>query len=115
MKRPGRLRSAAEERLARGAELRCVACGADVQTSAMDRHLWCEGCVAAAARTANRAGWLTGGVMAAALALWIVVVQQPSRMLAGGWVGVVIAAWWLTGRASREVARGVLRYRGRIR
>ncbi len=115
MKGPGRLRSAAELRLAGADELRCASCGNEGQASSMDRYLWCEGCVAAARRRAIRAGWLAGGVAAAVLAIWIVVVQQPSRMLAGGWVGVVIAAWWLVGRAGREVARGVLRYRGRPR
>ncbi len=109
------MRSAAEVRLGGAEDLHCAACGKEAQASSMDRYLWCEGCVADLRSSAIRVGWMAGGVAAAALAIWIVAVQQPSRMLAGGWVGVVIAAFWLVGRAGREVAQGVLRYRGRAR
>lgn len=53
--------------------------------------------------------------MASALALWILFVQQPSRMLIGGWLGAVLATLWLGGRAGRELAYGILRFRGRPR
>jgi len=63
--------------------------------------------------TAKRVGWLCGGVIAAGLAAWIHFVQKPSAALMGGWVGVVLAAFWLCARAATELCYGVLRFRHR--
>ena len=41
--------------------------------------------------------------MAAGLAAWIHFVQQPSAALMGGWVGVVLAAFYLCARAGTEL------------
>ena len=106
--------AAGRDRTVSGTDLACAACGA-VGAAALDRHLWCEACVARERARAKRAGWLCGGVLAVALALWIVLVQQPSRMLIGGWAGAVLAAGWLGGRAGMEIAYGVARYKGRPR
>ena len=53
--------------------------------------------------------------MAAVLAGWIYLVQQPSAMLIGGWVGAVLATFWLGARAGKELWYGVLRFRHRPR
>lgn len=81
--------------------------------SELDRLLWCEGCVAQARERAKRAGWAAGAVLAGALALWIYLVQQPSRLVIGGWVGAVAAAMWLGAKAARELCFGLLRMRRR--
>ncbi len=94
------------------ADVACASCG-ETEAGALDRHLWCEGCIATARHRAKRVGWLCGAVLAGALALWIYLVQQPSRMLIGGWAGAVLATFWLGGRAGMEVTYGVLRFRGR--
>ena len=77
--------------------------------------LWCEGCIARAKAQAKRAGWLGGVVLAAGLAVWIHFVQQPSAALLGGWIGAVLAAFWLCARAGTELCYGVLRFRHRPR
>ena len=62
---------------------------------------------------AKRVGWLCGAVMAAGLAGWIYFVQKPSAALLGGWIGIVLAAFWLCARAGTELSYGVLRLRYR--
>ena len=96
-------------------DLVCGRCGHGYRARVLDRHLWCEDCVAAGRREAGRVGWICGAVMAAGLAAWIYFVQQPSAMLLGGWIGAVLATFWLGGRAGRELAYGVLRFRHRPR
>ncbi len=89
----------------------CVRCLQEKDTLEMDRLLWCEGCREGARRRAGRQGWLAGAVVAALLALWIWLVIQPSRLVVGGWIATVVAAFWVGGRIGREVAYGVMRYR----
>ena len=96
-------------------DIACANCRDTRGASELDRHLWCERCIAAARARAKRVGWICGAVLAAALALWVYFVQQPSRMLIGGWLGAVLATLWLGGRAGMEVAYGILRFRGRPR
>ena len=95
------------------ADIACANCDRTGPASNLDRHLWCERCIQAARERARRVGWVCGAVLASALALWIYLVQQPSRMLIGGWLGAVLATFWLGGRAGMEVTYGVLRFRGR--
>jgi hypothetical protein len=52
-----------------------------------------------------------GGVAALALAAWIALVVQPSRMISGAWIATVVAAGWLGSRMGREVAYGLFRAR----
>jgi len=73
--------------------------------------LWCDGCVARARARAKRIGLLSGAVVAAGLASWIYLVQRPSAMLIGGWIGAVLATLWLVARAATELSYGVLRVR----
>ncbi len=96
-----------------GLDLYCSRCGSACRGSELDRLLWCEACIAEAKATAKRVGWLCGTVIAAALAAWIHFVQKPSAALLGGWMGVVLAAFWLCARAGTEVCYGVLRIRHR--
>ena len=100
---------------ASAADLICGRCGRGSSASVLDRHLWCENCVAAARGEAGRVVWICGAVMAALLAAWIYFVQQPSAMLLGGWIGAVLATFWLGARAGRELCYGVLRFRHRPR
>ncbi len=90
-------------------ELRCACCGAPSQASDLDRLLWCEPCVERASSKARVWGWRFGGLLALGLALWIYYGQQPSRIVAGGWIGVVVATLWLGSRLGRQVAFGLLR------
>lgn len=96
-------------------DLTCGRCARGCSARVLDRHLWCEDCVAAARGEAGRVGWMGGAVMAALLAAWIYFVQQPSAMLLGGWIGAVLATFWLGSRAGRELTYGVLRFRHRPR
>ena len=51
--------------------------------------------------------------MAGGLAAWVHFVQNPSAALLGGWIGIVLAAFWLCARAATELCYGVLRVRHR--
>ena len=96
-----------------GLDLHCARCGRTSRGNELDRLLWCEACIAVARARAKRVGWLCGGVTAAGLAAWIHFVQKPSAALLGGWIGVVLAAFWLCARAGTELCHGVLRFRHR--
>ena len=96
-----------------GLELHCARCGRGSRGRELDRMLWCEACIADAKARARRVGWLCGAVLAAGLAAWIHFVQKPSAALLGGWLGVVLAAFWLSARAATELCHGVLRFRHR--
>ena len=96
-------------------DLACVKCGRPFPARELDRLLWCEVCVAEVKARAKRVGWICGVVIAAGLAGWIYFVQQPSAMLLGGWIGVVLAAFWLCARVGTELCYGVLRVRHRPR
>ena len=97
----------------RPGDLYCVKCYQVREAEDLDRMLWCEFCLAEARRVASWFGWGLGTVLAAALALWIWLVQQPSDLVIGGWIATVVAALYLGGRVGREVAFGVLRFRNR--
>ena len=94
-------------------ELYCVRCGEGKSAPELDRHLWCDGCVAEARANATRTGFLIGGGLAGALALWIWFVQQPSDLVIGGWIATVVGAFWLGSRIGREVAFGAQRFKHR--
>jgi hypothetical protein len=88
----------------------CVRCLQEKDLDVMDRLLWCEECKEAARRRAGVWGWGGGAVFAAALAVWIWTVIQPSDLVVGGWIATVVAALWIGGRVVREIAFGVMRY-----
>ncbi len=94
-----------------GDEVVCVVCGDVRDSTDVDRMLWCEDCRAVARARAGRVGLYAGGVTAGALALWILLAVQPSRMIAGAWIASVVAAGWLGAKMGREIAYGVYRAR----
>ena len=94
-------------------ELACSSCREPKQAAELDRLLWCERCIAEARAWANRVGWRCGGTLAAALAAWIFLIQRPSEIVIGGWIGAVVATLWLGARAGRELWFGFLRFRAR--
>ena len=96
-------------------DLACARCGTTSRARELDRLLWCEECIARVKARAKRVGWIFGAVMAAGLAGWIHFVQKPSDALLGGWIGIVLAAFWLCARAGTELCYGVLRVRHRPR
>ncbi|MEJ2539237.1 MAG: hypothetical protein P8188_04600 [Gemmatimonadota bacterium] len=94
-----------------GDEVVCVVCGEVRDSTEVDRMLWCEGCRARVQARAARIGLYVGVGVAAALAAWIWLVIQPSRLIAGAWIATVVAAGWLGAKIGREVAYGVFRAR----
>lgn len=92
----------------------CASCGRTCSSTELDRHLWCEGCIASARASAKQAGWWFGAALAAGLAAWIFLVLKPS-ILIGGWIGVVLATFWLCSRIGTEFWYGNLRFRKRPR
>ncbi len=98
-----------------GGDLCCVRCGSERLAGELDRHLWCDLCVAAAMATARRVGWWAGALLAVLFALWIYFVERPSTMLLGGWLGAVAATLWLGSRVGAELSYGVQRIRHRPR
>ncbi len=96
-----------------GRDLSCASCGRPQAASELDRLLWCPTCLAEAHARAKLAGRFSGLALAGALAAWIYFVQDPSRLVIGGWIGAVVATLWLGARAGRELFFGVLRFRRR--
>ena len=91
----------------------CVLCRQTKPRQDLDRVLWCDACVADAQAFAGSRSWYVGFVVAVALALWIWLSVQPSRLVIGGWVGTVAAAFYMSARIAREVLYGFARMRGR--
>ena len=102
-------RSRWQDRL--GDEVVCVVCGETRDSTEVDRMLWCEGCRQRARARAGRVGWRVGLAVAALLVVYIWLVVQPSRMIAGAWIATVVAAGWLGSKIGREIAYGVYRSR----
>jgi len=71
--------------------------------------LWCDACNEAARGRAASQGWLIGVVVAAVLASWIWLFIQPSDLVIGGWIGTVLAAFYVSARVAREVLHAAVR------
>ena len=69
----------------------------------LDRMLWCDDCRLAVHSRATRKGWVVGFVVAVALSLWIWLYIEPSNLVIGGWIGTVLAAFYVAARVAREV------------
>ena len=65
----------------------------------------------AQARALSRS-WYVGLAVAVVLALWIWLYIQPSDLVIGGWIGTVVAAFYVSARVVREVLYAVARMRG---
>lgn len=102
-------RSRWQERL--GEEVTCVRCGETRDSSDVDRMLWCVDCVAEARERSGRIGTGIGVALALAVAAWIWLSVQPSDLIPGAWLAVVIATGYLGRRMAREIVFGVLRSR----
>lgn len=75
--------------------------------------LWCDACAEAVSRRAGSRGWMIGLATAVILTLWIWLFVQPSNLVIGGWVGTVLAAFYVTARVAREVLLAAARIRNR--
>ncbi len=56
---------------------------------------------------------MIGLATAVILTLWIWLFVQPSNLVIGGWVGTVLAAFYVTARVAREVLLAAARMRSR--
>ena len=75
--------------------------------------LWCDACSEAVSKRATSRGWMIGLATAVLLTLWIWLFVQPSNLVIGGWVGTVLAAFYVTARVVREVLLAAARMRSR--
>ena len=91
-------------------EATCQRCLQTQPRHDLDRLLWCDACKEAAQNRAASRGWFIGLAVAVALALWIWLYVQPS-LLIGGWIGVVLAAFYFSARVSKELLYAVARTR----
>ncbi len=91
-------------------DFNCASCRQVVRAADLDRHLWCEECIAAARGKAQRIGVGFGIALAGALAAWVFLIEKPTIMI-GGWIGAVLATFWLGMRIGRELTYGILRAR----
>lgn len=78
-------------------------CGAMTPRADLDRILWCDECRLTVHARATRKSWRAGLVVATALALWIWLYIEPSNLVIGGWIGTVLAAFYVAARVTREV------------
>ena len=91
----------------------CVRCLQPKAREDLDRMLWCDACGEAASKRAASQGWMIGLATAVILTLWIWLFVQPSDLVIGGWVGTVLAAFYVTARVAREVLLAAARMRSR--
>lgn len=95
-------------------ELPCIRCETLQLSAELDRLMWCASCVTRAKARAARIGWLSGGGLAAALALYIHFGIQPDyALIPAGWAATLAVAFYLGGRVVRELSYGVMRIRNR--
>ena len=93
-------------------EATCQLCLRTKPRQDLDRLLWCEACIASVQARAVSQSWFVGLAAAVALALWIWLYVQPSRLVIGGWIGTVAGAFYVTARVARELLYAVARVRG---
>ena len=91
----------------------CVRCLQPNAREDLDRMLWCDACSEAVSKRATSRGWMIGLATAVLLTLWIWLFVQPSNLVIGGWVGTVLAAFYVTARVVREVLLAAARMRSR--
>ncbi len=93
-------------------EATCLLCLQTKPRQDLDRLLWCDACIAAAQAQAVSRSWYIGLAVGVALALWIWLYIQPSDLVIGGWIGTVVAAFYVSARVVREVLYAAARIRG---
>ncbi len=81
----------------------CLRCREMKPRADLDRLLWCEGCREAVHGRASARSWLVGLMVSVVLSLWIWFYVQPSNLVIGGWIGTVLAAFYVSARVAREV------------
>jgi len=91
-------------------EATCLLCLQIKPREDLDRLLWCDTCKEAAQARAFRRSWYFGLAVAVVLALWIWLYIQPELMI-GGWIGVVLAGFYVSARWAHEVLYTVARMR----
>ena len=91
-------------------EATCLLCLQIKPREDLDRLLWCDTCKEAAQARAFRRSWYFGLAVAVVLALWIWLDIQP-KLMVGGWIGVVLAGFYVSARVAREVLYTVARVR----
>ena len=90
----------------------CASCDQTFRAPDLDRHFWCDECIAAARARSKRIGLWVGIGLAGTLAAWIFLVEEPTIMI-GGWIGAVLATFWLGMRIAAELSYGIMRSRSR--
>lgn len=81
----------------------CIRCLVAKPVKELDRSLWCEECVAVARRRAVIRGWISGGVLALVLGLYIALWIRPDySLIPTAWAMVLAVAFYLGSRVARE-------------
>ena len=94
-------------------QVACARCLEMKPRADVDRMLWCEVCRTAALERAKSRSWRVGLLVAGVLALWIWLYVQPSDLVIGGWIGTVLAAWYVAARVAREIFYAAARMKHR--
>jgi hypothetical protein len=95
-----------------GGGVACIRCLELYPSADLDRLLWCASCVARAKARAARTGWVSGGILALLLAVYIHFGIQPDyALIPAGWAATLAVAFYLGGRVARELAYGTFRIR----
>ncbi len=93
-------------------EASCLLCLETKPREDLDRLLWCDECLEAAQNKATSQSWYVGFAVAVVLVLWIWLYVQASTLGIGPWIGMVLAAFYVSARMAREVLYTVARVRG---
>ncbi len=95
-------------------DVTCVRCLEVKPIHELDRMLWCDECQGRARHRAAVRGWLSGGALAGALALYIWLVIQPDlTLIPSAWAATLAVAFYLGARVAREFFYGLDRVANR--
>ena len=110
MRRPISLRAPSDE------EGTCIRCSATVPAEELDRHFWCEDCVASAAARARGRGRLVGiGVALLTIGYITIIVKPDLSLIPAVWAGILVAAYALGARLGTEIFRAWERTRSPVK
>jgi len=90
----------------------CANCGRSRLATELDAERWCERCRREVVRRATVAAQILGGVGAAAMGLWIILVLRPGPRFMLVWVILAGFVYFILFTLTRRVAFEVFRSRG---
>ena len=90
----------------------CANCGREVPASSVDPATWCADCRRVVVRRATVIAHVLGGIAAALVAVWVVMVVEPLARFVLVWAVLVGLVYYIVYKLARRVAFEAIRTRG---